>query len=88
MAQAAGLGPGQRYRCASCGNLTRFDVESVERVRRFWHLDLSGDGRVEEEERPQVDVVRVTCRWCGSSDQIEVVAVPGAGQVSAAPPGR
>jgi RNase P subunit RPR2 len=81
--RAAGLAAGERYRCASCGNLTRFDVESVERVRRFWHVDLSGDGRVEEEERPEVDVVRVTCRWCGSSEQIEVVAVPGAARTDA-----
>ncbi len=71
-----GLDSGKRWRCGACGNLTRFDVESVERVRRFWHVDLSGDGRVEEEERANVDVVTVTCRWCGSRDAIEVVETP------------
>lgn len=76
MARAAGLVAGERYRCAACGNLTRFDVETVERVRRFWHMDLSGDGAVEETEAVEVTVVSVTCRWCGAGD-VEVVAVPG-----------
>lgn len=76
--QLAGLMPGKRYRCAACGNLTRFDVESVERVRRFWHMDLSGSGVVEEEERLDVGVQSVSCRWCGSSEAIEVVDAPGA----------
>lgn len=79
MEQATGLGAGQRYRCAACGNLTRFDVESVERVRRYWHLDLSGAGVAEEEERLETTLESVTCRWCGSADAIEVVHAPGAG---------
>jgi hypothetical protein len=75
--RAAGLAPGERYRCGGCGNLTRFDVETVERVRRFWHAGLSGEGAVEEEERLEVRVESVACRWCGSRDQVEIVAVPG-----------
>lgn len=82
---AAGLAPGQRYRCEGCGNVTRFDVESVERVRRYWHADLAGVGVVEEEERLEVTPTAVTCRWCGSGDAIEVVDVPGAGGEPAAP---
>lgn len=74
---AAGLEPGKRFRCAGCGNLTRFDVLSSERVRRFWHVDLSGEGRADEEERLEVTVESVMCRWCGSADQIEVVDAPG-----------
>ena len=70
---AAGLEPGQRYRCAACGNLTRFDVLSTERVRRYWHLDLSGRGEAEQVEPLQVTVESVTCRWCGSSAAVEVV---------------
>jgi hypothetical protein len=76
----AGLEPGTRYRCGACGNLTRFDVETVERVRRFWHAELSGQARVDEEQRIDVDVVAVVCRWCGSTDAIEVVAAPGPGE--------
>lgn len=73
-----GLGPGARYRCAACGNLTRFDVEVVERARRFWHADLSGRGGVDDEERLELRVESVTCRWCGSAEHVEVVDVPGA----------
>jgi hypothetical protein len=70
---AAGLEPGKRFRCTACGNLTRFDVETVERVRRFWHVDLAGVGTAEEEERLAVQVEAVSCRWCGASDRIEVI---------------
>jgi hypothetical protein len=67
---------GKRYRCAGCGNVTRFDIESVERVRRFWHADLSGEGKVESEERLDVTVEAVTCHWCGTGTRIEVVESP------------
>jgi hypothetical protein len=60
----------------ACGNLTRFDVESVERVRRFWHADPAGVGKVEEEVRTEVTVYKMTCRWCASTDEIEVVETP------------
>jgi RNase P subunit RPR2 len=76
---AAGLEPGHRFRCSACGNLTRFDVETVERMRRFWHAELSGDARADEEERLSREVVAVTCRWCGSDDAIEVVESPAGG---------
>lgn len=73
---AAGLEAGRRFRCGACGNLTRFDVETSERVRRFWHADLSGEATVEEEERLEVQVHSVTCRWCGRADAVEVVDAP------------
>lgn len=76
MDRPPGLEAGMRWRCGACGNLTRFDVESTERVRRFWHVDLSGAGRIEEEERPEVTVQSVTCRWCGSRDAVEQVEAP------------
>lgn len=86
MERPAGLGEGERYRCGACGNLTRFDVETEERVRRFWHLDLAGQGSPESTEEIEVAVRAVTCRWCGQSDGIEVVAVP-AGAAGARPLG-
>lgn len=73
-----GLAPGLRYRCARCGNLTRFDVDTVERVRRFWHFDLAGDANVDEEEVREVEIADVRCRWCDSGDGVEVEAIPGA----------
>ena len=39
-----------RWRCAHCGNLTRFDVTRTTRVREFWHLSMSGAPEVDERE--------------------------------------
>ncbi len=77
-------GPDQRWRCGGCGNLTRFDVTRTRRTREFWHFDLAGDHRVEETEVRDETVEQVTCRWCGRSDAVELVAradvaEPGAG---------
>jgi hypothetical protein len=73
-----GLEPGHRFRCAACGNLTRFDVVERARTRRYHHFDLGGIGQVEEEEILERTVETVTCRWCGRSDAIEVEAAPAA----------
>ena len=40
---------GERWRCAGCGNLTRFDVTRTRRTTDYWHFDLAGEHRVEEE---------------------------------------
>ena len=63
-----------RYRCVACGNLTRFDVVTTRRTRAFHHFTLGGELSVEEEEVLAEVVEEVTCRWCGSSQQIEVLA--------------
>ncbi|KQW53398.1 hypothetical protein ASC77_03700 [Nocardioides sp. Root1257] len=65
---------GQRWRCAGCGNLTRFDVTGTRRTTEFWHFDLAGEHRVEETEVRAESIELVTCRWCGRSDAIELVA--------------
>ena len=59
------------YRCAHCGNRTRFDV--VERLRRrsFHHFTLGGELTVEDEEILEREVESVTCRWCDRSDGVE-----------------
>ena len=64
---------GSRWRCAGCGNLTRFDVTRTRRTTDYWHFDLSGDHHVEEETVLAESVQSVSCRWCGRSDAIEVV---------------
>ena len=64
---------GERYRCAGCGNRTRFDVFERKRTRSFFHFTLGGELTIEEEEALEQDVERVVCRWCGSADQIERV---------------
>ncbi|WP_231126564.1 hypothetical protein [Motilibacter aurantiacus] len=66
-------GPASRWRCARCGNLTRFDVTRRSRVTEFWHFDLPGEPRVESVEVHEEQVEQVRCRWCDSVDDVEVV---------------
>jgi len=66
-------GDGERWRCAGCGNLTRFDVTRTRRTTDYWHVDLAGSPRVEEQTVLAESVESVSCRWCGRSDAIEVV---------------
>ncbi|HSI92852.1 MAG TPA: hypothetical protein VK925_05095 [Jiangellaceae bacterium] len=62
-----------RWRCAQCGNLTRFDVVRSVRVREYVHFTLAGEPRVEESETLGEVVEQVRCRWCGSERDVEVV---------------
>jgi hypothetical protein len=72
-----------RYRCAACGNLTRFDVTTTRRSRAFHHYSLGGDLTVEDEEILDEVVEAVSCRWCGSGGSIEVVAAGAEGHGAA-----
>jgi hypothetical protein len=66
-----------RYRCAACGNITRFDVVATRRTRAFHHYSIGGELEIEEEEVLEERVEQVTCRWCNASGaRIEVVAEP------------
>lgn len=67
-------GPTERWRCGGCGNLTRFDVTRARRTTEYWHFDLAGEHAVEQTDLRDEAVERVTCRWCGRSDAIELVA--------------
>lgn len=66
------------YRCAACGNKTRFDVFETKRVRTFQHFTLGGDMTVEEEEVLEHSIERIVCRWCGSSDAVHEDQRPSA----------
>lgn len=63
-----------RYRCAACGNLTRFDVTATRRTRAFHHYTLGGELVVEDETVLAETVEEVACRWCGSARAVEVLA--------------
>jgi hypothetical protein len=63
---------GRLFRCAHCGNKTRFDVYDRVRRRRFEHATLGGEVVVEEEDILEEGVDRVVCRWCDRDDGIEV----------------
>ncbi len=71
-----------RWRCAHCGNLTRFDVIRSTRTREFVHVDLSGEPRIEEREVLAESVERVVCRWCNGVDTVSVVPRPDALEVA------
>jgi hypothetical protein len=62
-----------RYRCASCGNRTRFDVVTDRRTKAFYHYSLGGMLSIEEEQVLSADVVEVSCRWCGHGRSVEPV---------------
>jgi hypothetical protein len=75
-----------RWRCAQCGNLTRFDVVRSSRVREYLHFTLAGEPRAEESEVLSEAVEQVRCRWCGNDRSVELIDRIDAGP--AAGPGR
>jgi hypothetical protein len=60
-----------RYRCTSCGNLTRFDVQTTRRTRAFHHYTVGGELTVEDPVVLEESVESVTCRWCGPAGSVE-----------------
>jgi hypothetical protein len=67
-----------RYRCTSCGNLTRFDVTTSRRTRAYHHYTVGGQLDIESEQVLEERVESVECRWCGSAGQVEVLATSDA----------
>jgi hypothetical protein len=63
----------KRYRCAACGNLTRFDVLTTRRTRSYHHYSVGGELTVEEQETLSETVEQVACRWCASGGAVEVL---------------
>ena len=72
-----------RYRCTSCGNLTRFDVTTSRRTRAFHHFTVGGELAVEDEQVLDEKVESVTCRWCGSGSGVVELAEGDAGEPAA-----
>jgi hypothetical protein len=62
-----------RYRCAACGNLTRFNVVANRRTRAFHHFSVGGELTVEDVEVLDESVEEVSCRWCGNGNAVEVI---------------
>jgi hypothetical protein len=75
----------RRYRCSSCGNLTRFTVVSSRRTRAFHHFTVGGELTVEEEDVLDEQVESVTCRWCGTGSGVVELPV-GEGASSSSEP--
>ncbi len=77
-----------RWRCALCGNLTRFDVTRSSRVVEYVHVDLAGLATVDERRVLSHVIERVRCRWCDAVDRVELVARPDVATDAAAPSER
>lgn len=58
---------GPRYRCTTCGNLTRFDVTTSRRERSFHHYTVGGELTIDETEVLDERIEEIVCRWCGPS---------------------
>ena len=73
VASSDGSATAVRYRCAACGNLTRFNVVTSRRTRAFHHFSVGGDLTVEDVEVLDESVEEVSCRWCGNGNAIEII---------------
>lgn len=62
-----------RYRCTSCGNLTRFDVTATRRTRAYHHYTVGGTCTIEDEQVMDDVIESVECRWCGPAGKVEVI---------------
>lgn len=51
-------------------------MQRTVRSREYWHADLAGEPEIEDVTVLSESVESVTCRWCGSGE--EVVTVPKA----------
>lgn len=60
-----------RFRCTSCGNLTRFDVTTSRRTRAYHHYTVGGELSVDDEQVLDEVVESVECRWCGAAGRVE-----------------
>jgi hypothetical protein len=65
-----------RYRCAACGNLTRFNVVTSRRTKAFHHYSVGGELTIEDVEVLDHTVEEVSCRWCGNGNAIEIIEDP------------
>lgn len=67
-----------RYRCTQCGNLTRFDVVATRTTRAFHHYSVGGELQIEDVEVLAENISEVSCRWCGTGQNVvELGAVEG-----------
>ena len=61
----------QRYRCTTCGNLTRFEVTTTRRTRAYHHYTVGGELAIEDEQLLGEEVESVECRWCGPAGEVD-----------------
>lgn len=59
-----------RYRCGSCGNLTRFDLVVTRSVRECHYVTVGGKLAIDGAEVLSETVDGVTCQWCGHGQEV------------------
>lgn len=62
-----------RYRCAACGNLTRFDVTTTTTEKAYFHYSVGGELSIEDAVQVRRTVDEVSCRWCGHGRAVEAI---------------
>lgn len=73
-----------RFRCTSCGNLTRFDVTTTRRTRAFHHYTVGGELEVEDVTVLAEDLEAVECRWCGPAGVVVELDAAAAAELASA----
>jgi len=73
-----------RYRCDSCGNVTRFDVTTSQTTKAFHHYTVGGELEIEEATVLSHHVDEVVCRWCGHGRSVAEIE---AGELEHGEPG-
>lgn len=68
----------RRYRCTSCGNVTRFTVTTTLRTTAFHHFTVGGDLTIEDNEVLDERIESVVCRWCGTGKGVVELDEPPA----------
>lgn len=63
----------KRYRCNSCGNLTRFTVTKSRKTKAYHHYTVGGELNIDEETVLQHTINSVECRWCGPVGVVETL---------------
>jgi hypothetical protein len=72
-----------RYRCDSCGNVTRFDVTTSQTTKAFHHYTVGGELEIEEATVLSRHVDEVVCRWCGHGRNVIEIGELDADQLDA-----
>lgn len=67
-----------RYRCATCGNMTRFEVVVTRRVEETQRVAVNGSAGSSTSGVVAESIDEVRCGWCGDHRSIDELGKTGA----------
>lgn len=67
-----------RYRCVTCGNMTRFEIVVTRRTKESHNITVNGVRETAEFEMISETVEEVLCSWCGRGDAVSELGPTGA----------